>query len=97
MARYVFSIVVNGACVYYDESTAEQDRADAGLTEFGGSGYLGFWRKCKEVLFEFNRLLDAVSGMKHLGDLIPDVQYLTEGGDVEAVITDLDYDAERRL
>lgn len=97
MARYVFSIVVNGGCVYYDESTVEQDKADAGLAEFGGSGYLSFWRSCKEVMLEFNRLRDAVRGMKHFGDMIPDLQYLTEGGNVEAIITDLDYDVEKKL
>lgn len=97
MARYVFTICVDGACAYYEESTAEQDRADAGLTAFGGSGYLSFWQQCKEVLTEFERLSEAVRGMKHLGDLIPNVQYLANGGDVKAVILDLNYDECKEL
>ena len=49
------------------------------------------------MLAEFERLSDAVRGMKHLGDLIPNVQYLAEASDIEAVILDLNYDEEKKL
>jgi hypothetical protein len=97
MARYVFSINFDGKCVYYIESTSEQDKEDAGLTAFGGSGYLDFWHECKEVVTELRSLAKAVKGMKYLGELVPDIQHIADGGDIEAVISDLDYDEERRI
>lgn len=97
MARYVFSINFDGKCIYYIESTPEQDKEDAGLTAFGGSGYLDFWCECKEVVTELRSLVNAAKGMKYLGVLASDIQHIADGGDIEAVISDLDYDEERMI
>ena len=99
MARYVFSICVNGSYVYYDESTPEQDRMDAAFAEMGGSGYLSFWKKCKEVFLGVRELIDAVTGNPMAKEVFPELASIA-GADkeqVEATITDLDYGHEKRL
>lgn len=99
MARYVFSICVNGSCVYHDESTPEQDRIDAAFAEMGGSGYLSFWKKCKEVFLGVRELIDAVNGNPMAKEVFPELASIA-GADkeqVEAIITDLDYGHEKRL
>lgn len=69
MARYVFTYERDGDTILYEESTVEEDRDDAGLTEFGGTGYLSFWERCRRMMME--------SGLNGLGRIF-DLNYGVE-------------------
>lgn len=97
MARYVFSITANGNCVAYCESTVEEDKMDAGLVAMGGSGYLSFWKRCKQVVTDLRSLVRTAKGMETLSFILPDMEWLANVDDIEAVITDLYYAEERSI
>lgn len=54
MARYCYSYVLDGECICYLESTAEEDGLDSIDNEIcmhlTGQGYLEFWVRCKRAL-----------------------------------------------
>ena len=97
MSRYVFTHTVGESCEVYLESTADEDMADChdGVIsiEFTGNGYLHFWKRCKETLAQYERLMDAAKDNPYaesLGIDVPD-------GEQSSVITDLWYDEEKRI
>jgi hypothetical protein len=65
LARFVFSYYSDGKLYTYMESTPREDRIEE---ENAGSGYLGFWLRCKsEVL--------GVIGDGYITDLYTDEQF----------------------
>lgn len=50
MARYCYSYVFGDECIYYLESTDEEDMLesiDDGIDACFGTGYLEFWKRCR--------------------------------------------------
>lgn len=98
MSRYVFSMHVGNTCVLYNQSTDEEDRMDAGLAEFGGSGYLSFWRRCKERANGIREIMRALRGVENAKEILPEVAHLcVPESEAKAVISDLSYGAEREV
>ena len=66
MARYVFSYEIDGDTVIYEESSPDEDKMDisngAVLINFTGNGYLKFWKRCMNIVGEYERIARAIDG-----------------------------------
>lgn len=95
MARYVFEYLIGDKLVGYLESTPEEDKMDAGVEEFDGSGYLSFWKRSKKVAMDWNELIMMCNNNKVLMDVL-ELEEIPEG-ERTATIYDNWYDAEKAI
>lgn len=76
MARYNFTLTNDYECVYYMESTVEEDKLDVEMGALDGYGYLNFWKRCRVAtdnsgLFGKATILDTYYDEEMTWDLLP--------------------------